>query len=91
MLTNYFFATIPYGPIINEIYSRVEYNLNLHNQRPKETDTFRDIPFSMTDKVMMHTGPTLFNEAIYDALWECEDIDCGEYILLSGKVFGYKK
>jgi hypothetical protein len=44
----------------------------------------------MTDKVMMHTGPTLFNEAIYDALWECEDVDCGEYILLSGRVFGDK-
>jgi hypothetical protein len=67
----------------------VEYNLNLHNQRPKETDNYRDVPFSSTDKTMMHTGPTLFTEAIYDALWKCKDIDCGEYIVVSEFVFAY--
>ena len=37
----------------------------------------------------MHTGPTLFTEGIYDALWKCKDIDCGEYIVVSEFVFAY--
>jgi len=49
----------------------VEYNLNLNNQRPVETDNNRDKPESTGAKTMMHTGPIAFTEAVYDKLWSC--------------------
>ena len=90
MISNNFFASIPYGPIINSILERVEYNLNLNNQRHIETDTFRDFPENSGEKTMMHTGPIAFTEAVYDKLRRCKN-DCGEYVVMSWGVFADKE
>lgn len=83
-ISNNFFASIPYGPIINSILESVEYNLNLNNDR--EFEFPRDYPAEPGSKTMMHIGPIAFTEAIYDKLRRCND-DCGEYVVMSFGVF----
>lgn len=33
---NNFFASIPYGPLINAVFDRMVYNMNFNNHRPIE-------------------------------------------------------
>jgi hypothetical protein len=66
IIANNFFASIPYGPLINTIFERVEYNLNLKNDR--ELEFPRDYPAEPGSKTMMHLGPVAFTEAVYDKL-----------------------
>lgn len=68
LIANNFFASIPYGPIINAIYDQVWYNLNLYQHRPKELNTTRDEPMNSGSKTMMHIGPIAYTEAIYKKL-----------------------
>ena len=83
-VANNFFASIPYGPIINAIFESVKYNLNLNNER--ELQFPRDFPAEPGSKTMMHLGPIAFTEAIYDKIRKCTD-DCGEYVVMSWGVF----
>lgn len=68
LIANNFFASIPYGPVINAIYDQVWYNLNLYNHRPKELNTTRDFPENQGTKTLIHLGPFTFTEAIYKKL-----------------------
>jgi len=87
-VANCFFGSIPYGPFINAILERVEFNLNLNNDR--ELEFPRDYPADPGSKTMMHIGPIAFTEAIYDKLRKSND-DCGEYVVMSFGVFSDHK
>ena len=86
---NNFFASIPFGPLINAVFDRMVYNLNFDNHRAIELDSFRDFPQDPGSKTMMHLGPIAFTEAIYDKLRICGD-DCGEYVVMSTGVFAHQ-
>jgi len=83
---NCFFASIPYGPLINSVFDKMVYNLNLNNHRAIELNSMRDFPQEAISKTMMHLGPIAYTEAIYDKLRICGD-DCGEYVVMSLGVF----
>ena len=90
LISNNFFATIPYGPIVNAIFENVVFNLNLEGMREKLTDSFRDFPGDPGSKTMMHVGPIAYTEAIYDRIKKCADVKGNHLLNPSRNPFTFK-
>ncbi len=87
-IATHYYATIPYGPIINAIYDLYCFNLEIFEKREKSTDSFKDFLGDRASKAMVYSGPVAYSEAFYERIKKCEVVDdCGEYIVMNFGVF----